>query len=491
MACAVPCNLLPCSRRCEKTLSCLHQCPSLCGEDCPDARFCQQCAEDSVKEIMVDYIMQSKYAEVNLNENPIIVPPCGHLITVDSLDGHMEMAQFFEFSPADSIHVKALKSTSKPFEAADLKGCPLCRMPLRNINRYGRIVRRAFVDEATKKFIVWANSSFVPLAKQLVDLEERLASTSKDHEAIARPPAGSITKESVVLKGDVKFQVARIKKIIGQQNKYKDLFSLRQNIQGFHRKVGETEQPFNRVYDLVMDARINRGTETGNFDFVPEMLQTRNRLLATALLLRCDYLILLEFLSMCKQGRAVQALGSAPILEVDFTNTRDTCCQLIGDSINQQQWATVVEGQLYWARFAALERGVSQANEYTAGLLKDARGHVTNARFTCSEYAGQTKGMLTEVEDVERMLNDGTFYAPVSNEEKAAVYAAMASEFSGTGHWYYCENGHPFTVGECGMPMQTSVCPQCGSPVGGSEHRSVGGVTRAEDLEGQFGRMAI
>ena len=402
----------------------------------------------------------------------------------------MGMQQIFEFSPPDSIHVEAIKSTSKPFEAADLKGCPLCRIPLRNINRYGRIVKRAFVDEATKKFIVWANSSFVPLAKQLVELEKRLASTFKDHEAIARPPAGPITKESVVLKGDVIFQVARIKKIIGQQNKYKDLFSLRQHIHGFHKKVGETEQPFSRVYDLVMDARINRGTQT-DFDFLPEMLQTRNRLLATALLLRCDFLILLEFLTMCKEGRAVQALGSAPVLEVNFTNNRDTCHTLIGDSINQQQWATVVEGRLYWARFAALERGVSQANEYTAGLLKDARNHMTNARFLCSQYAGQTKGMLTEVEGVEQMLNDGTFYAPVSNEEKAAVYAAMASEFSGTGHWYYCENGHPFTVGECGMPMQTSVCPQCGSPVGGSDHKSVGGVRRAEDLEGQFGRMAI
>jgi len=63
------------------------------------------------------------------------------------------------------------------------------------------------------------------------------------------------------------------------------------------------------------------------------------------------------------------------------------------------------------------------------------------------------------------MLRDSTFYMPVSNEEKAAVYAAMAHDFRGTGHWYYCENGHPFTIGECGMPMETSQCPQCGSPL--------------------------
>ena len=40
---------------------------------------------------MVDYIMQTTYAEINLNENPIIVPACGHIITVESMDGHMQM----------------------------------------------------------------------------------------------------------------------------------------------------------------------------------------------------------------------------------------------------------------------------------------------------------------------------------------------------------------------------------------------------------------
>ena len=28
--------------------------------------------------------------------------------------------------------------------------------------------------------------------------------------------------------------------------------------------------------------------------------------------------------------------------------------------------------------------------------------------------------------------------------------------------WYKCPKGHPYSVGECGMPMQTSVCMTCG-----------------------------
>ena len=154
--------------------------------------------------------------------------------------------------------------------------------------------------------------------------------------------------------------------------------------------------------------------------------------------------------------------------------------------MERQQWANLVEGQLFWARFVVLERGVSPAGEHMEALLKDARNHLASARNICTGYPAQTRGILAEVEEVEKMLRESTFYAPVTNAEKAAVYAAMASEFRGTGHWYYCERGHPFTVGECGMPMQTSVCPQCGAPVGGQNHQAVGGVTRAADFETQF-----
>lgn len=56
---------------------------------------------------------------------------------------------------------------------------------------------------------------------------------------------------------------------------------------------------------------------------------------------------------------------------------------------------------------------------------------------------------------------------------------------------YTCENGHPFTIGECGMPMQQARCPDCGSPVGGQHHRLAGGVERAADLESEFSSMRL
>ena len=36
--------------------------------------------------------------------------------------------------------------------------------------------------------------------------------------------------------------------------------------------------------------------------------------------------------------------------------------------------------------------------------------------------------------------------------------------------WYKCPNGHPYIVGECGRPMEESVCPECNSKIGGLDH---------------------
>ena len=99
--------------------------------------------------------------------------------------------------------------------------------------------------------------------------------------------------------------------------------------------------------------------------------------------------------------------------------------------------------------------------------------------------------MLRDVSDVDMMLKDTPFYTSVDNEEKRQMYAAMAREFTDTSHWYTCLNDHSFTVEECGMSMQTSVCPQCGAPVEGQSHQPAAGVTHARDFEKRFEAMTL
>ena len=37
--------------------------------------------------------------------------------------------------------------------------------------------------------------------------------------------------------------------------------------------------------------------------------------------------------------------------------------------------------------------------------------------------------------------------------------------------WYQCPNGHAYTIGECGLAMVESICPECGEKIGGKDHK--------------------
>jgi hypothetical protein len=446
---------------------------------------------------MVDYIMGSAYVEIDLDDNPCIIPSCGHILTLESMDGHMDIAKYYIVSEdtGGKNPIIGLKSNSVPFSTSELKNCPMCRSPLRNINRYGRIVRRAWIDEATKKFIVWANAQFVPLASRMEQAEtkfrEPVTEKPNPKSPLLKKAELSFALDRLTLKqieviGSRDQQIKIVLKACNSTTRYKDISWLRNDIKRFLKEVDEAEQPISRIHDLVQDARKHRGVNTEIID-LPSVLQVHNRLLATVLLLRCDYTILSDFVT---HGCDMTSGGNLRNMCLNLAPNRKDCEKLMQESRSRQQPAHEVEGLLYWARFVALERSrsASLSDADTTTLVDRARDRLHLARTICNTNPGQTAGMSEEVSAAEKMLRDSTFYAPVTNVEKAAVYAAMAQSFQGTGHWYYCANGHPFTVGDCGMPMETARCPQCGATVGGAHHQPADGVRRAEDLEAEFGR---
>ncbi|KAL9611040.1 MAG: hypothetical protein Q9167_004287 [Letrouitia subvulpina] len=424
-----------------------------------------------------------KPIEIELDANPCIIPDCGHIITLENLDGLMSMKDFYEYDERGE-RITGIKSSSEPFSISGQKNCPSCRGPLRNINRYGRITRRAWIDEATKKFIVWANAEFVPLAAQVKATEEQLkalsdADTQNIRSSMSRWKSSGST---VDLTNNRTNQMYKVRTLTEGTEAFQSAIKLRSKVKIFFDRVNEKEQPFSQIYNLVQDARRHRGIQH-NMAWTPEMLQTRHRLLASVMLLRCDYAILATFLAFFK--------GTKMKTNVKFSLQRRDCVALVNECRARDQPANEVEGHLFFARFIALERGFTDSMPQGSPPLISAHQHLDEAEALCTRFPGQTAGMASEVDYARTMLRDSTFYLPVSNEEKAQVYAAMAADFQGTGHWYYCVNGHPFTIGECGAPMQTSRCPQCGEMVGGEHHQLAEGITRAGDLEAQFGALRV
>ncbi|TKA79542.1 hypothetical protein B0A49_00387 [Cryomyces minteri] len=244
-----------------------HVGPSVCGENCPSAEMCQTCGSDRVKSMQVDFISFDVYKDIDLNEDPCIFPACGHTMTVSNMDGIMEMHDFYEFSPDG--HITALKSSSEPFSAAAMKSCPNCRGSLRDIARYGRIVRRALLDESTKKFIVWANKEYVTLGRLLATEQDKLADSIEGAVVPSSPVPGS----DISITGIRDQQIKLIRKL-KYHGGYKVILGLRQAIRQYCAKAHQEEQTFQRVRSMVEAAR-QRLPTTGDFEFDSSVLQTR------------------------------------------------------------------------------------------------------------------------------------------------------------------------------------------------------------------------
>lgn len=104
-------------------------------------------------------------------------PAVGIFLTMESMDGKMDLRQHYE-ADADEKPM-ALKSSLRPFSMDDIKSCCACRGPLRDIARYGRLIRRSLLGESTKKLILFLNREYVPLATELPRLVQALQELPK------------------------------------------------------------------------------------------------------------------------------------------------------------------------------------------------------------------------------------------------------------------------------------------------------------------------
>ncbi|KAL4921521.1 hypothetical protein BDW62DRAFT_208480 [Aspergillus aurantiobrunneus] len=443
-ACETPCEICCNHSRC--TLKCYQPCTP-CSEEkrlsvcphsqCPPAKFCQLCAAEGIKNHVVDFI----FGQI-----------CGHFLTMKSMDAQMDIEKCYTLN--DDRKPIATKSSPEPFSKEDIKNCALCRGHLRDISRYGRLVRQALLDGSTKKFILCLNREHMSLAEKMI-----------------RIPLPSI----IQINGPRSDQVHAMNRAIGSLSivRWGEVLKLREQIETYCCPASPDEQPFIRVLKLIENARRRQNISASKFD-CSSSLQVKGILLAMALSLRLDIALLTDFLRM--KGRTHVKIT------INLEENRKECEYFINTARDSKRTPLEAEGHLFLAQLHALERYYCISANASRTHLEKGRAALEGARSIVNRFPEQTRGLASEIDAVENMFLS-TFYAIVTNTERLAVVQAMASESRGTGHWYYCQNGHPFTIGECGGAMQESLCPECGAPVGGRQHRVLEGVTRADDLE--------
>src|SRR5260221_13568860 len=72
---------------------------TVCGEPCAIQK-CVACMTDEAKTAIADFIMQRAISEVDSASKDIsdklITLECGHIFTVETLDGHCSMSEYYE-----------------------------------------------------------------------------------------------------------------------------------------------------------------------------------------------------------------------------------------------------------------------------------------------------------------------------------------------------------------------------------------------------------
>ncbi|KAF3927866.1 hypothetical protein ABW20_dc0104204 [Dactylellina cionopaga] len=366
------------------------------------------------------------YREVDLDEDPVVFLSCGHMYTISSLDGYLELKK--HYAEDEEVGRRRILLSGE-----SLKGCPDCRRPLRDIDRYNRVFKSVLLDQLTRRFVARSTAEYAGLMQKLHSMESNV---DKDREELIK----DITKS-----GPEAHQL-----ILSKYRRKWD--HLRNLIRKFNTSVSKTEQPLAKVNDLYASALAQRGESEGQrFEFDETKIQTGLAYRAKCLEIKAKWIILWDRYKLSMndaiQPGSKQSLRDSITVELklaleDAVILRKNC-QAAHLPFN------LVEARVYHAFFCILNiknqeaKGAKIDIVLETAVRKKETNSLEECERLCQKYPGTLGRLKTLVEEAKRMVENGVFYSQVTSEEENMVIAAMAAEFQGSGHWYYCVNGHP------------------------------------------------
>ncbi|KAG2361405.1 hypothetical protein BDR07DRAFT_1472123 [Suillus spraguei] len=556
-SCPVPCGSvcarLPCDVPCNTTLSCGHKCPSVCGEDC-DIQVCPQCAPDNKRRQVVDFIMQRTLSEVTpeletLDEMLITIPSCKHTFTVETLDGHCSMSDFY-FQNESGQWLRMLS----PIGFRKPPTCPTCRSPI-TAPRYGRIFKRADLDILEHNVAARMSRALHQVQTAILGISEDEMKAAVIHDAATikiRPSKPKNSKSQAKARSEElrsKKEIPISERALNSANtSLHDIDSAVTRVWGriTHKlfiayreatAVAETrsahvhawESAFSFLYRREMAAFIDNsahmpGRPQENAMRLARLQVGQSRPLADRrFIVEAFWCTLHIRLTLATMGRTwLEEVGKR---EADYP------------PYHFQQWANYVKfilrscsldvnKALELARSSESHRQVAKTSlllmrvelenfrfslymSNKLGNIKDRRSemaeaaeqyglgaqqlmrdvvteHFANkvtpsweeeASWLAENFSRAAQTIVDEWEAIKVAVSESTFYQEVSLNEQMEIVRAL--NFGSTGHFYNCANGHTFVITECGGAMQRSVCPECGSPIGGQNHHLDNTNTRA------------
>lgn len=514
LPCGAPCDRLPCDLRCNKLLECGHRCPLVCSEACPSAEWCTVCGSTSnmVHDlIMLQDVPITSLLASELDEEPLLLLPCDHAFPCSSMDGHMGLGDAYARGDSGAW----LRPQPQQSELGAVKACPMCRSPIVRVARYGRIINSALLGLMSGKYLAVQHKALGAAEEHYNEVTAALEAASAGGEQQAVDKA------------------------------LKSATQLLQQFRGLQRKA--ERPPTHSVYEAAKSALLHAmeqgdgaaedggsssaDARTAEMDKRLQLLHVRHPDMrpVCAALLGCGrtHLVLAELKALCVavlstgfvDGDEVRVEGAKRAVNqaqehfrsAERCMTRAANIAAQHSLMRQQAQALHVQAQLRMSRCIALERqntrlvaaalgisgGASALRESTrarqAQLLDDAEEWVRRAAALLQQHGleGQERkavqALLAQLPLLRDKLQDK---APPESTLEEIIHAVKAADWSlnnegynGSGHAFYCPNGHLYFIGECGGATQTARCADCGAAIGGGGHRLHSNNRRAEDVQ--------
>jgi hypothetical protein len=401
----------------------------------------------------VDLLELKTYAEIDVNETPIVVFGCGHVFTAESLDGLVGMHNVYVTNQLGQFTGLADISSTL---ATKIPQCPDCNRPVRQYvtQRYNRVINRAVIDEMSKRFLVNGKTELRVLEDQVNRLENELEDTRSD------------------IVGSIRLLAQRNPAVLGAnmakriETRYLASYKRNGEIKSFLRKVADRHQPAHKLHQATIHATlVNRSKSLDGAlaslsigDTVPPVERDRRITLGGQMVqIRAEYIVVEDKFAIAEGLKSAFSAESAKLLRGSPDKLAkpflQKCRTFIADCSTKNLPKLAVQVSIYFAGIARLyqptETSENSGKEKAAEYAQEARELLEKALELCKQPFQNSEQLKIAAEESLKLLRR-EWYESVTPEELAAIKQAMIGGARGiaahSGHWYNCVNGHPVRI---------------------------------------------
>ena len=401
-----------------------------------------------------DLIMGSRYAEIDLDQSPIVVLGCGDFFTTETLDGLVGLKDVYSVDAKTDAFTGLIENGEL---SASIPQCPHCREPIRQYvtQRYNRLINRAVIDEMSKRFIVNGQQDLRELEGQVDKLAKELEDSR--NSIIPTAPMQALGEMPV----DMIMQFINH----GIEERSKENNKLLNEVKAFRRRVDIRHQPTYKLHqatlhnvakDESLDVDFAKLAMDSSMESAKRDRDQRITLGGSLLEIKLRCLLLedsFEIMRVVHQKHLMSTLpltfpSGLPIARTEpfLLDTK----KLIDDCTQESLPKLAVEATLYFARiaqsFGSAQSGQSNDRAKAMNYRNIAKDLLAKADELCENSFRDRDTLRQAIIATLTMLNK-EFYETVSKEELESIKKAMVSGRGGiathSGHWYKCVNGHP------------------------------------------------